>query len=96
MTTIKLKPRALTADQRAALPGTAAERTHVRVVNPADGRELPAHGADVPQTAYWMSRLRDGDVIRCVHLEQAPPADETKPKARSKRGSGSTNSAQEA
>lgn len=24
---------------------------------------LPDDGRDVPETAYWMSRLRDGDVV---------------------------------
>lgn len=27
-----------------------------------DGEALPAKGARVPRSAYWMRRLRDGDV----------------------------------
>jgi len=48
-------------------------------VKPRDGlqvrdtltkRLLPAEGGDVPETTYWLRRLRAGDV---VPIEPAPP-----------------------
>lgn len=33
------------------------------VRDPATKRALPAEGAEVPETGYWMRRLRDGDVV---------------------------------
>lgn len=36
----------------------------LKVVDPDTGEPLPADGADVPKTPYWLRRLRDGDVTR--------------------------------
>ena len=91
--TMKVKPRQLSPEQCAALTG-AADRTHVRVVIPGSRKELLPEGAEVPETAYWMSRLRDGDVLRCDPTEQ-PPTTDSKPKARSKRGSTPAKTVQE-
>lgn len=91
--TMKVKPRQLSREQCAALTGDT-KRTHVRVLVPSSKKELPPEGAEVPQTAYWMSRLRDGDVLRCDPIEQ-PPTAETTPKARSKRGSAPAKPVQE-
>lgn len=33
------------------------------VRDPGTGKALPATGAQVPKTAYWLRRLRDGDVV---------------------------------
>lgn len=38
------------------------------VLDPASRQPLPADGAHVPRTTYWLRRLREGDVI-----EQVPP-----------------------
>ena len=90
---MKVKPRQLSREQCAALTG-ATKRTHVRVVDPTTKKELPPEGADVPQTAYWMSRLRDGDVLRCESNEQ-PPTTDSKPKGRTKRASATATPATE-
>lgn len=37
-------------------------------------RTLPAAGADVPDTAYWARRLRDGDVV--LADAPLPPGDD--------------------
>ena len=61
MNTMHVTPRELTAGERKQMPG-CADRTHVRCIDPADGTELPAEGRKVPRSAYWMKRLRQGDV----------------------------------
>lgn len=33
------------------------------VRDPANGRALPADGAEVELNTYWVRRLRDGDVV---------------------------------
>ncbi len=33
-----------------------------RVVDPATRQALPAAGADVPRSTYWLRRVREGDV----------------------------------
>lgn len=33
-----------------------------RVVDPATYRDLPAEGKEVPRSAYWLRRIKDGDV----------------------------------
>lgn len=33
-----------------------------RVVDPATRKPLPADGADVERSVYWLRRLREGDV----------------------------------
>lgn len=35
----------------------------VMVRDPDTKRHLPAEGAEVPETGYWLRRVRDGDVI---------------------------------
>jgi hypothetical protein len=32
--------------------------------DPHTRRPLPAEGGDVPETSFWIRRLRDGDVVR--------------------------------
>lgn len=44
------------------------------VRDPVTREALPAKGGTVPRNAYWLRRLRDGDVI-----DAAPPAKESKP-----------------
>lgn len=39
------------------------------------GQSLPAEGASVPRSSYWMRRLRDGDVV-----EAKPPKKKSAPK----------------
>lgn len=34
------------------------------------GRHLPEVGADVPETAYWLRRLRAGDVVKILEEVQ--------------------------
>lgn len=37
----------------------------IRVPYPnSPDRALPPEGDDVPESSYWMRRLRDGDVVR--------------------------------
>ncbi len=33
-----------------------------RVIDPDTRQALPADGADVPRSTYWLRRLREGDV----------------------------------
>lgn len=33
------------------------------VRDPETKRPVPAEGAEVPQSGYWMRRLRDGDLV---------------------------------
>jgi hypothetical protein len=44
---------------------------------PYNRTPLPAAGADVPEDAYWLTLLRDGDVV----LGSAPAADSAPPPA---------------
>lgn len=37
--------------------------SEVKVRDPHNKRHIPAEGCDVPETAYWRRRLRDGDVV---------------------------------
>lgn len=41
----------------------------LRVRDPDTGRHLPAEGAHVPRSQYWLRRLAAGDAV-----EAAPPA----------------------
>jgi hypothetical protein len=34
-----------------------------QVRDPISKRHLPAEGADVPATGYWLRRVREGDVL---------------------------------
>lgn len=46
--------------------------TDLKVRDPEHGmKHLPAAGRRVPQTPYWMRRLRDGDVVRADVDENA-------------------------
>ncbi len=49
-------------------------KTGLVVRDPVSKRALPAEGADVPASGYWMRRLRDGDVIVSEPPEAAPAA----------------------
>lgn len=33
-----------------------------KVIDPATYRELPVEGKEVPRSAYWLRRIKDGDV----------------------------------
>ena len=70
---MKVKPRTLTPEQRAALG--AGSRTVVLVRRP-DGRELEHDGEKVPRNQYWMTRLRDNDVELVL---EDPPKQITEP-----------------
>lgn len=32
---------------------------------------LPAEGADVPETVYWLRRLKDGSVVKAKRVKQS-------------------------
>lgn len=51
-----------------------------RVLDPATREPLPAGGKLVPETSYWLRRLRDGDIVAGMQR-----ATESKPKAGKKR-----------
>ncbi len=46
--------------------------------DPHTKRLLPAEGGDVPETSFWIRRLRDGSVVRAEepaqHVRNAPLA----------------------
>ena len=44
----------------------------LKVRDEASGQHLPPEGKEVPETTYWLRRLRSGDVVRID-----PPAPET-------------------
>ncbi len=41
--------------------------------DPHTRRQLPAEGADVPDTSYWHRRLRSGDVVAADDEAVTPP-----------------------
>jgi hypothetical protein len=41
----------------------------LKVRDEASGQHLPAEGKEVPETTYWLRRLRSGDVVKA---EPAP------------------------
>jgi hypothetical protein len=43
------------------------------VRDPITKRHLPTDGADVPESTYWIRRLRDGDVIPCPAPDFSAP-----------------------
>jgi hypothetical protein len=48
------------------------------VRDPITRNPLPPDGAEVPETVYWLQRLRDGDVVAAgaeaeVEAPEAPP-----------------------
>lgn len=45
------------------------------VRNPADAKALPPKGKTVPRNAYWLRRLKDGDV---VEVEAKPEKKESR------------------
>lgn len=47
------------------------------VRDPRDGKPLPAEGREVPLTAFWQRRLRDGDVE--IIPEAEAPSEEPAP-----------------
>lgn len=49
-----------------ARPGLIIRDPHTR-------RALPDEGGDVPETSFWLRRLRDGDVIPIARAAAAPP-----------------------
>lgn len=60
-------------------------RPGLLVADPARGDYLPAAGREVPQSSYWMRRLRDGDVLSPEDAAAAGrPADERPPRPRAK------------
>jgi hypothetical protein len=42
------------------------------VRDPVNREPLPASGREVPETDYWMRRLRDGDVVKVAPATVAP------------------------
>ncbi len=44
----------------------------VKVRDPITKRYLPAEGAEVPESAYWMRRLRAAEVVLQVPAPEAP------------------------
>lgn len=48
-----------------ARPGVIIRDPHTR-------RPLASEGADVPETSYWLRRLRDGDVERLLDEDRTP------------------------
>jgi hypothetical protein len=36
----------------------------LKVRDDASGQHLPAEGKEVPETTYWLRRLRSGDVVK--------------------------------
>lgn len=51
---------------------TVRPRAGVLVRDPYTLRPLPAEGAEVEQSPYWLRRIDDGDVEQVEHV--APPA----------------------
>ena len=49
-------------------------RTPMAVLNPHTRAPMPREGMDVPEDAYWMRRLRDGDVVRAEPPTPDQPA----------------------
>ena len=51
-----------------------------RVVDPATRKPLPADGAEVERSVYWLRRLREGDVteVKAASQPAAKPASKTK------------------
>lgn len=51
------------------------------VIDPATRQRLPAAGADVPQTSYWLRRLADGDVVKAEAITPKAKAKPDEPQA---------------
>lgn len=54
-------------------------RTGLIVRDPITREPLPADGAKVPRTPYWLRRLRAGDIVPAA--KASPPKDKASPKA---------------
>ncbi|CCP02968.1 Mu-like prophage FluMu protein [Erwinia amylovora Ea644] len=44
------------------------------VRDPVKGTPLPASGENVPDSAFWHRRLKDGDVVQAKEEQPAPKA----------------------
>lgn len=70
------------------VPGRLADGTVMRIKEPGTKRVLSDAGEWKAESAYWLRRLRDGDVLEGVapplFKESEPEATEAKPKK--KRG----------
>lgn len=44
----------------------------LKVRDPVTMDHLPATGAEVPRTTYWLRRLRDGDVVQAKRAARKP------------------------
>lgn len=50
----------------------------LQVRDPRNAVPLPAEGAEVPRSRYWVRRLRDGDVIEGKRPKAASKKDTSK------------------
>lgn len=50
-----------------------------RVLDPETRIPVPEHGRDVPETTYWLRRLRCGDLVRAEPLDTTSTIDDTRP-----------------
>ena len=41
--------------------------------DPATGQILPAAGAEMPRSAFWLRRQKDGDVVEVKEAATVPP-----------------------
>lgn len=44
----------------------------LRIADPKTGVYLPESGAVMPRSAFWLRRLKDGDVIEAKNPDSAP------------------------
>lgn len=63
-----------------------APRTGMVVIDPVTSQALPADGADVEMSSYWVRRLDDGDVIQADEQKAAPDSIPSPRKTRTRRG----------
>ncbi len=52
----------------------------LRVIDPATRQALPAEGADVPRSTYWLRRVREGDVKTAARTRAPASTSNTKDK----------------
>jgi hypothetical protein len=88
---MKVQARKLEPHERAALPGSASERTTVLVRHPG-GKELSADGEDVPKTQYWMTCLKQGSITL---VKEAAPRIKTTTTRRATRRTATLDEGQE-
>lgn len=55
-------------------PAPNADSGCLLVRDPWTKQPLPADGAEVPETSYWLRRLKAGDVLAASASEVAEPA----------------------